>query len=88
VLRPFQQLRQFRYARCNPSRLVFGHEISRNTSAWFGLEVDIRHGEIVGVADDEGRRQSIRAVQGEETRQASSVFHYRVLASTGNSIID
>jgi hypothetical protein len=25
----------------------------RNTSAWLGLEVDIRHGEIVGVADDE-----------------------------------
>jgi hypothetical protein len=34
-------------ARCNPSRLIFGHEIRRNTSTRLGLEVDIRHGEIV-----------------------------------------
>jgi len=49
-----QQLRQLGDAGCNLSRLILGHEIRRNTSARLRLEIDIRHGKLVDVADDVG----------------------------------
>jgi hypothetical protein len=51
--RRLEQLRQLSDARCNLSRLIFGHEINRNTSTRLRLEVDIPHGEIVSIASDE-----------------------------------
>ena len=36
----------------NLPRLILAHEIGSSASAGFGLEVDIGHGEVVGITDD------------------------------------
>ena len=51
---PRQQLRQLNDACRNLPRLVFSHEIGRSASARLRLEVDIRDGKVIGIADDIG----------------------------------
>jgi hypothetical protein len=52
--RSFQHLLQLGDAGRNLAGLILGHEIRRSAPARFRLELDIRHRETVGVADDVG----------------------------------
>ena len=52
-LRCAKQLRQLGDPGCDLARFVLGHETRRCASARFVFKVDIRHGKIVAVADDE-----------------------------------
>ena len=51
---PRQQLRQLGDPGRDLSRLILGHEICRSASSRLRFEIDIRHGKVVGVADDIG----------------------------------
>jgi hypothetical protein len=55
------------------SSLVLRHKISRGASTRFAFEVDIRHGKIVGVADDVGDAAIL--LDGQWWREAAAFSH-------------
>ena len=53
ILRLLQQLRQLGDAVRDLSRLILSHEIRRSAPGRLRLEIDVSHGKVIGVADDD-----------------------------------